>query len=106
MSQICNEMWTPICEDVIDSLINDNNFLESFKRYRKECLSGKSFWINLAPNPNITWDWDVRSMNQLKHERFVKEHLTEELVKYAYHPKRIMKYLEMGYEPDELDDVM
>ena len=97
-------MWTPICEDVIDSLINDNNFLESFKRYRKECLSGKSFWINLAPNANITWD--VRIINRLKHERFVKEHLTEELVKYAYHPKRIMKYLEIGYEPYELDEVM
>jgi hypothetical protein len=43
---------------------------------------------------------------RVRHQKFIQENVFEEVAKYAYHPKRIMKYLEMGYEPHELDIVM
>ena len=88
-------------------------------------------WYHLSQNPNITmdiveanpdkpWDWKSLSRNKftkekenfelrelrVKHQKFVQEHLFEELVKIAMHPNKIEKYLSMGYTIDELDDIL
>ena len=85
-------------------------------------------WRAISENPNITmeiicnnlhipWNPNAICRNPFKfekeqfelrvrHQKFIQENVFEELVKYAYHPKRIMKYLEMEYEPHELDEVM
>jgi len=43
---------------------------------------------------------------RVKYQRFVQEHLFEEFVKVAMHPKRIQKLLDMGYSIDELDNLL
>jgi hypothetical protein len=43
---------------------------------------------------------------RVKHQRFVQEHLFEELVKISMHPNRIQKLLDMGYSIDELDNLL
>ena len=82
-------------------------------------------WNWLSCNPNITWDiveanpdkdwnWFRISYNtfqkekevfelRVKKQKFIQENIFEELVKIAMHPKKIKKYLNMGYSIDELD---
>ena len=82
-------------------------------------------WYGLSKNPNITWDiveanhdkdwnWFRISYNtfqkekevfelRVKKQKFIQENIFEELVKIAMHPKKIEKYLNMGYSIDELD---
>ena len=82
-------------------------------------------WDHLSCNPNITWnivkanpdkDWNwfkirhntfqkEKEMFELrvKKQKFIQENIFEELVKIAMHPKKIEKYLNMGYSIDELD---
>jgi hypothetical protein len=68
-------------------------------------------------NPDKPWDWVSLSYNQfskskeifelrVKHQKFVQEHLFEELVKISMHPNRIQKLLDMGYFIDELDNLL
>ena len=85
-------------------------------------------WDKISGNKNITFDiveanpdkhWDWKSLSKkkftkekenfelrVKHQKFVQEHLFEELVKIAMHPNKIEKYLSMGYTIDELDDIL
>ena len=85
-------------------------------------------WYGLSENPNITmknvqenpdkpWNWTWLSLNTFKkekeqfelrvrHQKFVQEHLFEEFVKAYMHPNRIQKLLDMGYNIDELDDIL
>ena len=85
-------------------------------------------WKGLSQNPNITmdivetnpdkpWDWFMLSYNKftkekemfklrVKYQKFVQEHLFEELVKIYMHPTRIQNLLDMGYSIDELDNVL
>jgi hypothetical protein len=68
-------------------------------------------------NPDKPGDWEGLSYNKfakekemfeirVKYQRFVQEHLFEEFVKVAMHPKRIQKLLDMGYSIDELDNLL
>ena len=85
-------------------------------------------WSRLSFNPNITmdiveanwdkpWNWISLSYNtfkkdkelfelRVKKQEFIQENVFEELVKIAMHPKRIEKYLDMGYNIDDLDDLL
>ena len=85
-------------------------------------------WYELSSNPNITldiveanmdkpWSWKGLSSNtfekdkemfelRVKKQQFIQENVFEELVKIAMHPKRIEKYLDMGYNINDLDDLL
>ena len=89
-------------------------------------------WTSVSSNPNITfdiiqsnpgkpWSWyriirntftkekeEIDELFQLRmaNQKFVRDHLWEELVKYVYHPSRILKYLDQGYDIFELDGIM
>ena len=85
-------------------------------------------WDWLSANPNVTWeiveaypdkpwDWFALSRNKftkakeefekrVSHQKFIQENILEELVKTYMHPKRIVMLLDMGYEIEELDDIM
>ena len=85
-------------------------------------------WFYLSNNPSITWEfveanpdkpwnWGVLSQNKftkakeqfeqrVSHQKFIQENILEELVKAYMHPKRIVMLLDMGYEIEELDDIM
>ena len=66
--------------------------------------------------PDKPWDWGWISVSKFekererfildKHRQYVKDNLKEELAMVAYHPLNIEKYLEMGYEIEELDEIM
>ena len=94
----------------------------------KENLDKPWSWNGLSRNPNITseiveanldktWDWFALSRNKFTkekeefekkvlHQKFIQENILEELVKAYMHPKRIVMLLDMGYEIEELDDIM
>ena len=68
-------------------------------------------------NPDKHWDWGSLSRNKftkakeefekrVSHQKFIQENILEELVKAYMHPKRIVMLLDMGYEIEELDDIM
>lgn len=68
-------------------------------------------------NPDKPWSWGGLSNNKfskekeifklrVKYQKFVQEHIFEELVQIAMHPYRIKKLLDMGYYIDELDDIL
>ena len=84
-------------------------------------------WDNISGNPNITmgfiekysdkpWKWAKISRLDFskereqflldKHRQYIKDHLKEELAMVAYHPLNIEKYMSMGYDIEELDDVI
>lgn len=74
-------------------------------------------WDTVEQNQNKPWNWGQLCRNKftkekemfelrVKHQRFVKDNLFEEFVKIAMHPKKIEKYLNMGYSIDELDDLL
>jgi|UniRef100_A0A6C0ILL3 hypothetical protein len=44
--------------------------------------------------------------SRVKKQQFIQENVFEELVKVAMHPKRIVKYLNMGYSIDDLDNLL
>ena len=95
---------------------------------------GSKSWINLGDwnglskiqillgkyveaNPDKPWDWGALSRNKftkakeefekrVSHQKFIQENILEELVKAYMHPKRIVMLLDMGYEIEELDDIM
>ena len=71
----------------------------------------------IIANSDKPWNWSNISLNKFTKEKeefewrvnkqkFVREHLWEEIVKYVYHPSRILKYLEQGYDIFELDGIM
>ena len=84
------------------------------------------FWLSSNPsitfaiveaNPNEPWDWETLSENKftkakeefekrVSHQNFIQENILEELVKAYMHPKRIVMLLDMGYQIEELDDIM
>ena len=75
------------------------------------------FFNFIVKHSDKPWDWTWLSRNKftkekemfelrVKHQRFVQEHLFEELVKVYMHPNRINKLLDMGYSIDELDDIL
>ena len=106
----------------------DTNWNQYFFNHVEANLDKPWDWFGLSQNPNITWDiveanpdkhWDWKSLSKkkftkekenfelrVKHQKFVQEHLFEELVKIAMHPNKIEKYLSMGYTIDELDDIL
>ena len=85
-------------------------------------------WNSLSENPSITWEiveanpdkpWDWEHYHENKftkakeefekrvsHQKFIQENILEELVKAYMHPNRIVMLLDMGYEIEELDDIM
>ena len=84
------------------------------------------YWLSQHPsitceiveaNPDKPWDWRVLSRNKytkekeefekrVSHQKFIQENILEELVKAYMHPKRIVMLLDMGYEIEELDNIM
>ena len=84
-------------------------------------------WYIISYNPNITmeiiekypdkpWDWGGISIAKFnkekqdyllhKHCEYVKLHLSEDLAMISNHPLQVEKYLNMGYEIEELDNIM
>ena len=74
-------------------------------------------WENIETNLNKPWHWVALSQNKftkakeefekrVSHQKFIQENILEELVKAYMHPKRIVMLLDMGYEIEELDDIM
>jgi hypothetical protein len=43
---------------------------------------------------------------RIQNQKFVQEHIFENIVKAYMHPRRIQKMLNMGYSIDELDNVL
>jgi hypothetical protein len=79
---------------------NDNLTMEMIEKY-----------------PDKPWNWDCISRNMFKadkvnfdarvaYQAFVQANIFEELVKVYMHPKRIEMLLELGYDIEELDDIM
>ena len=75
------------------------------------------FFNFISKNMDKPWDWGVLSRNKFKkakeefeqrvsHQKFIQENILEELVKAYMHPNRIVMLLDMGYEIEELDDIM
>ena len=85
-------------------------------------------WNWLSLNPNITWEfveanldkpWNCNHLTENKftkekeefkkrvsHQKFIQDNILEGLVKAYMHPNRIVMLLDMGYEIEELDDIM
>ena len=74
-------------------------------------------WEIVEANPDKPWNWGALSQNKftkakeafekkVSHQKFIQENILEELVKAYMHPKRIVMLLDMGYEIEELDDIM
>ena len=74
-------------------------------------------WEIVEANPDKPWDWEyyhkINLQKQKKNSKkeyrirsFIQENILEELVKAYMHPKRIVMLLDMGYEIEELDDIM
>jgi hypothetical protein len=74
-------------------------------------------WEIVEANPDKHWDWGSLSRNKftkakeefekrVSHQKFIQENILEELVKAYMHPKRIVMLLDMGYEIEELDEIM
>ena len=105
-----------------------SRILQSRGKLLKQIQDKPWNWIGLSYNPSITWeiveanpdkpwDWGVLSQNKftkekeqfeqrVSHQKFIQENILEELVKAYMHPKRIVMLLDMGYEIEELDDIM
>ena len=75
------------------------------------------FFKFIKKHNNKPWNWNGLSYNiftkgkeifelRVKHQKFVQDRFFEEFVKVYMHPKRIQKLLDMGYEIDELDEVL
>ena len=71
----------------------------------------------VSNNIDKPWNWIGLSENKfakekeqfelrVRHQKFVQENLFEEFVKAYMHPNRIQKLLDMGYNIDELDDIL
>ena len=97
----------------------ETNWNQHFFKFIEQNLNKCLNWSGLSKNPNITWDfveanpnkswnWYLLSFNKfakdkeqfelrVKHQRFVQEHLFEELEKAYMHPIRIQKLLDMGF---------
>jgi hypothetical protein len=68
--------------------------------------------------PDKHWNWFSVLKNSFKKDKqqyimqikaqqqFIREHVWEELVKVYMHPNRIIKYLELGYQIEKLDDIL
>jgi len=66
--------------------------------------------------PDKPWDWNGLSISNFnkekqsyllhKHGEYVKLNLSEDLAMVSNHPLKVEKYLSMGYEIEELDDIM
>ena len=89
------------------------------KRWNWNCLSRNPSitWEIVEASPDKPWDWGSLSQNKFTkakeefekrvlHQKFIQENILEELVKTYMHPKRIVMLLDMGYEIEELDDIM
>lgn len=84
-------------------------------------------WNRLSSNENISiefvkkfqdkpWNWqiifnkkfekDENLMRIKNHQIFIQENIWEELVKKYMHPNRINMLLEMGYELDDIDNIL
>ena len=74
-------------------------------------------WEIIEANPDKPWNWKTLSQNKftkakeefekrLLYQKFIQENILEELVKAYMHPKRIVMLLDMGYEIEELDNIM
>ena len=71
----------------------------------------------MEANPDKPWNWEALSQNKLTkakeefekrvlYQKFIQENILEELVKAYMHPNRIVMLLDIGYEIEELDDIM
>ena len=103
--------------------------LQSRGKLWKQILDKPWDWFYLSRNPNISfeniesnldksWNWGVLLQQnkftkakeefekRVLHQKFIQENILEELVKTYMHPKRIVMLLDMGYEIEELDDIM
>ena len=70
----------------------------------------------IEKNPDKPWDWASISQSKFnkekqsyllhKHCEYIKLNLSEDLAMIANHPLNIKKYLSMGYEIEELEDIM
>jgi hypothetical protein len=66
--------------------------------------------------PDKPWDWKGISISKFnkekqsyllhKHREYVKLNLSEDLAMVSNHPLKVEKYLNMGYEIEELNDIM
>jgi len=81
-------------------------------------------FIFISANPNLTFDfilenpqedWSSIIMNgnlfekqkeifqqRVQYQEYIQEYIFEELVKKAFHPSRIKKCLDLGYDTDDL----
>ena len=70
----------------------------------------------LENNPDKPWNWHGISQSEFnkekqsyllhKHCEYVKLNLSEDLAMVSNHPLKVEQYLSMGYEIEELDDIM
>ena len=106
----------------------ENNWNQYFFNFILRNIDKPWSWNFLSRNPSITldiveanpdkpWDWRTLSRNKFTkakeefekrvlHQKFIQENILEELVKAYMHPKRVVMLLDMGYEIEELDDIM
>jgi len=66
--------------------------------------------------PDKPWNWNYLSISIFnkekqsyllhKHREYVKLNLSEDLAMVSNHPLKVEQYLSMGYEIEELDDIM
>jgi 6-phosphogluconate dehydrogenase len=74
-------------------------------------------WDTVEQNQDKLWNWGQLCRNKfinsrkhferrVKHQLFVQTYLLEEFIKAYMHPKRIVMLLNMGYNPDELDNIL
>ena len=106
-----------------DISYNPNLTMETIEKYPDKPLD----WGGISYNPNLTmetiekypdkpWDWGGISIAKFnkekqdyllhKHCEYVKLHLSEDLAMISNHPLQVEKYLNMGYEIEELDNIM
>ena len=70
----------------------------------------------IEKNPDKPWNWYYLSIAKFNKEKqsyllhkqreYVKLNLSEDLAMIAFHPLQVEKYLNMGYEIEELDNIM
>ena len=104
---------------------NPNITMEIIEKYPDKPWN----WSGISYNPNITmeiieknpdkdWEWgsisiSIMSFNKEKqsyllhkHREYVKLNLSEDLAMISNHPLKVEQYLNMGYDIEELDDIM
>ena len=100
-------------------------FVEKFQdkpwnwRYMSNHMSNPNIAMEFIEKyPDKPWDWGWHGLSGLKfnkererfildkHRQYIRDHIKEELAMVAYHPLNIEKYLSMGYEIEDLDEIM